>query len=316
MDNYSLIELLQKEIQRAACDARTEPQLAAALEKGLSPDDFLVSCDNLFCREYSRDIVFTELKEDSRNQPLLQLHLSRSGVYDQLPEGLFFQPAEQKRGYSAADMAADHKLNKKKEAEIRRFFLPFENDFYWQRIQIEQEESKLLEGLKSGILNDYFMRFWGIPEEIPRHFIVPLLLLLPYAHRVAGDLPLMAECLQQLLQEKVTARKMSPPLGDAMGVDAPGLGEAQAGLDMVCGVLFTEDLPVIEWSIGPLEASTVQDYLEGGQRYRLMETFTRFFVPAGVDTSLVIRVDPGQRQMVLGDQQGAILGYSCELPVS
>src|SRR5882757_5479598 len=146
MDNYSLIELLRREIQRTVCDTRAEPQLALALEKGLLPDDFLVSCDNLFCREYSKDIVYTELKEDSRKRALLQLHLSRSGVYDQLPEGLFLQPPEEKRGYSAADMAADHKLNKKKEEEIRRFFLPFENDFLWQRIQIEQEESKLLEG--------------------------------------------------------------------------------------------------------------------------------------------------------------------------
>jgi hypothetical protein len=313
MDTHTLIELFRRQVQRTATDARAEPQLALAIEKGLSADDFLVSCDSLFCREYSKDIVFTELKEDSRKKHLLQLHLSRSGIYDQLPEGLFFQPGESKPGYGAADMAADHKQNKKKEEDIRRFFLPFENDFFWQRVQVEQEEAKLLEGLQSGILNDYFTRFWNIPRDIPRQFVVPLLLLLPYAHRVAGDLALTGDCLQQILQENVTAGKSAPSLADATTAKAPALGQGQLGLDMVCGEEFTEDLPVIEWVIGPLRHSIVADYMEGGKASRLIATFTRFFVPAGVDTSLVVLVDPARRQMILDEGQGAILGYSSVL---
>src|SRR6476469_6617179 len=93
MDNFELISLLQWEMQKASCDTRVEPQLVLALEKGLSADDFLVCCDSLFYRAHSRDLLYAEIKEDARKRSILQMHLSRSGLYDQLPEGLFYQPA-------------------------------------------------------------------------------------------------------------------------------------------------------------------------------------------------------------------------------
>jgi hypothetical protein len=243
----------------------------------------------------------------------LLLHLSRGGVYDQLPEGLFFQPEGKGRGQAAGDMAADHKRNKKREEDIRRFFQPLENEMFAQRVALEKEEVWLLEGMQSGMLDDYFMRFWNIPSGIPRAFIAPLLLLLPFAYRIAGDLPLMASALEQLLKEPVTTRKTSPSVASVLPMDTPGLGEATLGLDMVCQGAFVEDLAGVEWVIGPLQTSHPTDYLEGGNRFVLMETFSRFFVPAGIDTRLDILVDAASSDMVLGSDEGAVLGYSCML---
>src|ERR1700722_15771060 len=96
MDNNTLLESVQLEMKGLDCDAKAEVQLVPAMEKGLSPDDFMVSCDSLFIREYSRDLIKTDIKQDARKISFLELHLSRSGIYDQLPEGFFFQHREQK----------------------------------------------------------------------------------------------------------------------------------------------------------------------------------------------------------------------------
>lgn len=314
MDNYTLIEQLQQEIRKTACDARAEPQLALALQKGLSPDDFIVSCDSLFHREYSKDIIKAEIKEDARKRHLLEVHLSRSGIYDQLPEGLFFQSQEQQRGGpSAADMVADHKTNKKKEEEIRKFFLPFENDFFWQRLQIELEEGRILEGLQSEILNEYFKEFWNIPDSIPGRYVLQLILLLPHAYKIAGNLFLMAQGLEHLLEEEVVVRKTKPASIRMEGGGSSGLGNAQLGLNMVCGEEFFEDFPTIEIVIGPLIYSRVGDYLKGGERHSLLETFIRFFVPAGVDAEVTIIVPEEKQNMTLGKGKEPILGYSSVL---
>lgn len=314
MNSHSLIELVQQEMKELGCDAKAEPQLALALEKGLSPDDFMVNCDQLFVREYSKDLVGIELKEDPAKRKLLQIHLSRSGIYDQLPEGLFFQQY-QKRGnrIAAADMAADHKMNKKKEEEIRRFFLPVENDFFWQRIQLEQEEGKLLEGMQSGILNDYFVEFWNIPRSIPRIFIAPLILLVPYAHQVAGNLQLTAECLEQLLLEPVKVSQKRSVSTLTPSVLSPGLGETRLGTDMLCGEEFWEDCPVIEFTIGPLQRSDISDYLEAGSRFELLETFSRFFVPAGLDIEFSIRLSVEKQNMNMEMENAPVLGFSSVL---
>lgn len=311
MDNYELIELLQREINKSTCDAKAEPQLVMALEKGLSFEDFMVSCDSLFFREYNKDIVFTEIKEDARKLSVLQLHLTRSGIYDHLPEGLFFQPTQSgAKNISAAEMAVDHRLNKQKEQEIRRFFMPFENDFFWQRVQLETEESRLLEGLKSGILNDYFMKFWGLSSSIPKQFIVPLILLLPYANKIAGDLSYTAQCLEELLQETVRVKKVTAAATGVPSYSLLALGKQQLGVDMVCGEQFIEDYPMLEFTIGPLLRSQVTDYLKGGRLYIFMQTFYRFFVPVGVGTMLNIEISTEKKNMHLEAGAGPVLGYS------
>jgi hypothetical protein len=310
--NYSLIEQLQTEMQNAGWDVKAEAQLLQALEQGLLPDDFLVSCDGLFRREYSRDIVAADVKEDGRNQTILELHLSRSGLYDQLPEGLFFQSVQQGSSpvTNAGDMAADYKYNRKKEVEIRRFFLPFENDFFLQRMQLEEEEAMLLQGLQSGILNDYFIRFWDLPRAIPKPFIIPLILLLPYAWKVAGDTALTAACLQQLLHEEVVIYKKQSGPADAQSIGSPPMGEGLLGQDMICGLQFWDGTPYFEMVIGPLQHSQITDYLEGGNRYVLLETFTRFFIPAGMDTTVTLQPAAMQLNMVLAEGEGPVLGYS------
>ncbi|MBC8033522.1 MAG: type VI secretion system baseplate subunit TssG [Chitinophagaceae bacterium] len=314
MSNNTILNLLQHEIQSSPYDVKPEVQLLLAMEKGLLPDDFLMFFDKLFNREYSKDVVSSEVKEDARKQNQLHLHLSRSGFYDQLPEGLFFQlPQKSSKGMKVAEMAGDYKQNKKKEEDIRRFFLPFENDFFTQRLHLEREETMLLEGLKSGILNEYFIRFWNLPATIPKPFIIPLILLLPYAYKIAGDLGLTAESLGQLLREKVRLTKRAAGMQHAETAEAPALGEAKLGLDMVCGEVFWEGTPWLEIEIGPLKYSKVSDYIEGGRRFSLIETFNRFFIPAGVDVKVSIVVAEEEQSMLLEKGAEPVLGYSSVL---
>ncbi|HXB07040.1 MAG TPA: type VI secretion system baseplate subunit TssG [Puia sp.] len=313
MDNYPLIEALHQELRRTGCDARAETCFSLAADVGLSTEDLLIGFDSLFYREYSKDILSFEIKEDVAKRPFLQVHLTRAGIYDLLPEGLFYQPAASGRQPSAADMALDHQNNKRKEEAIRRFFLPLENDFFWSRIKIEQEESRLLEGLQAGMLNDYFAAFWGIPASIPRECIAPLLILLPHAYKIAGNLALTAQCLQQLLQEEVQVRQIAPdtsPLPEGQGI---GLGDFRLGVDLTCGDEFFEDFPVLELIIGPLVGSRVQDYLEGGRRHSLMGIFNSFFIPVGVETKLTILLPDERQHMTLRPGQEPLLGFSSVL---
>ena len=312
MNHLQLIETLQRDIRRIGCDAKAEALLLLALENGLRKDHFMVNCAKLFRREYSRDIVATNLKEDGAKQPLLEVMLSRGGIYDQLPEGLFFQ-ASSTKNKSVAELSVDYKHNKKKEAEIRRFFQPFENDFFLQRINIEEEETMLLEGLQTGMLNDYFVRFWDLPNSVPKKLLAPLILLLPYTAKIAGDWSLTRQSLQLILQEPVIINRKQAVLEDASGLLPPVLGDCTVGLDMVCGDRFWEDSPVVEMAIGPLQQSQIADYLPDGSCYALLQTFIRFFIPAGIETMITIQVAPEEQRMHLVQGAEPVLGYSSYL---
>src|SRR5437763_10083133 len=115
MEHHQLLERLHKEIEKIPCDVKAEALLALALKNGLSMEDFMISCNSFFYREFKKDILSTEVIEDVNSKSLLQLYLTRSGIYDQLPEGLFYQPDKTKKQASdAANMAAEYKRNKQK----------------------------------------------------------------------------------------------------------------------------------------------------------------------------------------------------------
>jgi hypothetical protein len=304
------IENLKQEIDNG-CDAKLESQLLLALEAGLSANDFFIAPNGLFYRPYSKDVLHAEITEDARRKNILQLNITRSGIYDQLPEGLFFQPAgERSFMRNATDMAEDYKRNKKNEQAIRRFFMPIENDFFWQRIQLEKEECGLLEGLQSGILNDYFTKFWEIDPAIPKFLVIQLVLLLPYAHRITGDLEITAKCLQKLLNEEVRiTEKLSPRTNADQDSE---LDNFQLGINSMCGNNFYEPYAVLECSIGPLQTSSVIAYIEGGERDAFLKTFYHFFIPAEAEVITNIEVANEKKQMHLktADTEEPVLGYS------
>jgi len=314
MDKQKFISDLQKELLNTSWDIKAESLLSLAIEKGLGNNDFLVCCNRFFKREFSKDLYTTDIKEDVKKQELLEVHLSRTGLYDQLPEGLFFQmPQRESKQITVNDLALDYKRNKAREEDIRRFFMPYDNGFFARRLQLEQEESLLLEGLQTGVLNDYFVKFWGLSPEIPKMFMIPLVLLLPHAHKIAGNLKLTAECLSYILKEKVRLVQKKSVLSQVESVQIPVLGDGKLGLDLVCGADFFEDNPVIEIQIGPLKNSKVKEYLEGGKRTMLLETFNRFFIPAGIDVITTIKLLPEKEDMLLEKGAEPILGYSTVL---
>ena len=100
------------------------------------------------------------------------------------------------------------------------------------------------------------------------------------------------------------------PLPDNQGI---ALGDARLGVDLNCGEEFFEDYPVIELIIGPLVGSRVQDYLEGGRRHSLMQTFNSFFIPMGVETKVTILLPDERQHMTLRPGQEPLLGFSSVL---
>lgn len=294
---------------------RAETLVAHAVAGGASREAFLVSAEHFFGRDYIHDVAQAAVFEDEWMRSLVQLKLSRPGFYDMLPEGLFFQPAgaEFNSSLSVAEMAAIYRENKIKEKGIRQFFQPFEQAGFFQQLQIEEEERALLSGLEQGMLHQYFRKFWDLPETISDQVAGYFVLLIPYAHRICGYLPLMQECLDLLLPDPVVISHSVPqvtPVGKHMET---GLGEQLLGGDMVCGNSFMEEYPALRYAIGPLVHSKITDYLPGGSQYLVMETFDRFFVPVEAVTETVIEINRQAATLVLDPQQEPILGYSSVL---
>jgi len=294
---------------------KAETLVASAIAAGYPREDFVVSAERYFERAYTGDIVSAALVEDEWLRSFVRIRLSRPGFYDMLPEGLFFQPAggEYNRSMGVAEMAAAYRRDKTREKGIRNFFLPFEHAAFFQQLQLDEGERALLQELGQGLLHRYFRKFWDLPEALSDAAAGYFILLIPYAHRICGDLSLMEPCLELLLQEKVSISKIAPGT-TAIGRDMEkGLGQQSLGDDMVCGNSFMEEYPAFRYHIGPLDQGNVSAYLPGGALYTVLETFNRFFVPTEASTETAIAIDMQGAGMTLGPGREPILGYSSML---
>jgi hypothetical protein len=309
MTRNDTIEKFFTELSANLYDIKAETLVNQALQHNVHPDDLVVLPDGRFYREYRTDLYAIDRIDDNWLHQLIQLRLSRSGLYDQVPEGLFHQPFGARSNNTAAEMAAQSRVDKKKEIAARKFFQPVENSFFRQRVMLEREEENLLAGMDSGLLNDYFFSFWEFPPELNRTSAMLLVLLIPYAHAIAGDIELMQNCLEILLQEKVTIT-LVPPVDCVAPGSASGLGLGELGNDLVCGQTFSEDYPCLEYTIGPLQHSKPVDYCTGGDNDVLLQVFNNYFAPAEADITINVEVDRTRSLVELDAGESPILGYA------
>ena len=303
-------ETITQELKRLAADCRAEVVVDQLLISGMQWREFLLHLDKFFYRNFSRDIYASEITDSADGNGLLQINLSRTGLYDLLPEGLFFQPAATgKKVKTATDMAEEYKQNKKQELALRNFFVPLENEFFFHRLKNFVEEREFLQGLTNVAINDYFVRFWGLAENISPAMALRITLLLPYIHQVAGDPVLMAAALETIIGEKTSCRIVHT-YDQAPAFSSNQLGAHALGTDLICGNRYQEDEISFCFAIGPLKQSEPGSYLQGGDLYETVQSFYRFFVPvsAGIITELVMQ--PQNMSMIPGSGEGARLGIA------
>lgn len=308
------LKKISSNLSNLPADIRTEVLLSQCIEGGLLQKEFTVQTDGFFYRCYADDMYKFNLNEQDSHKKFLEIHLSRPGLYDTLPEGLFFQPpVNSKNAKTAAEMAEECRINKKKETEIRKFFAPFENEFFLHSLKNETTETDLLSGLRSGWLKEYFIDFWKLPPDIPANAALVLVMFLPYVHRIAGNIEATAGVLQKIINEPVKADLIYYNDNDA-GTGNNILGSYTLGSHLTCGESFTEQYPAVSITIGPLQKTKAYQYTVGGNYFSLLQTFYNFFVPAYAEVITTILLKKGADKFILKKKEDTpLLGISTVL---
>jgi hypothetical protein len=304
------LQKIALDLNSTPADIRAEVLLAQCMEGDLLQKEFTAQADGFFYRSHVHDLYKTILNDQNGYQNYLTLHLSRPGLYDVLPEGLFFQAGQSKAAKGAGEMAEEYRINKKKENEIRKFFAPFEHEFFLQTLKNEATETNLLQGLRSGWLKEYFIDFWKLPPSIPANAALVLVMFLPYVHRIAGDIAATAGVLQKIINEPVSINLVyanHTQANTAYNI----LGNFTLGSQLTCGQSFTEQYPVAEVTIGPLQKTKAYQYVDGGNYFALLQTFYNYFIPANAAVATMVLLQPKTEKLILNQNEDApLLGMS------
>jgi len=295
-------------------DIKAEVLMADLIQDGFLPSDFLVFFDSLFSRGYSHDILKAEKILTADMSEMLAIYLARDGLYDLLPEGLFHASPDSALT-SGKGMASDSRKESRIEQETRKFFQPFENEFFYQRIQLELQERSILQKLSDNTLDDFFLNFWKIDRSLPGGLIIRLSAMLPFVKGIVGDFKMTANCLGAILEEEVTHMILYTSEHNTETVvyqrDNFTLGKANLGISLITGGHSLESCKLIKFSIGPLRKTGIDPYLENGDIARFIDCFCSFFIPLEMEIEFEVILQKGHQGFLLDSSKAhSVLGYS------
>ncbi|WP_452224808.1 hypothetical protein [Lacinutrix chionoecetis] len=275
--NTTEIKHIFKELITVYQNLKTEVILTEVQEHtGLKSEQVIINHKSTFKRPYRRDLLTIE--SSKIEDELLSIDVSRNGIYDYLPEGLFHT---QKNTSRTSSFSANRVKSKQEEAAARSLFSPIENEFFHQRLEIEKNERLLLNNFYS-LKDDYLIEFWKLSQDMPRAYLLKLIKLLPYNFKIAGNLELTRLSLEKILKNNVTFKKKYDAESEHKKnrqKDISRLG-VDAVLDNKEQTIFHPYLEVTIWLKNNEEISS---YLSNQGINKFLSVFYSYFIPLELD---------------------------------
>lgn len=313
MSDYEEIDPREKYNNDA--DVRAEVIAADYVAEGLSLRNVLIKPVGSYKRTFSRDVLQSTLRQNKSGIPeRLEMTLSRDGLYDMIPEGLFHQPDPNKRVLKTQDVVDNIKKTRREEDEARKFFLSIEKEIYRQRILIEVEERKAYEDYSDHYRSNLFFQVWPDLMPLKREFVNPLVQLLPKAFEVCGDIPLTEYCFKKVLGVGVTITSSPVSSRDVSDLHTTRLGDAALGVDLFAGDVMVNFMPTIHIEVGPLRKRQLPDFLYGGPAALALDVLCHYFLPVEADLQIELSLEREEEQLFLkSEKYDAILGFTSRL---
>lgn len=306
------IEEIKNKINSIPYDLKAEVLLSSLLESyNKDGYEFLINYQGQFKRPYRTDVLGCEIVDyDYDTTQFLKINISRDGIYDTLPEGVFHYPKSERLNQSVDDMTKEYRLQQKEEENARQFFLPFENEFFMNGMVRDTVEKDFLLRLNQGQPIDFFLEFWNIDKSLPNILVAKFIRLLPFVHKVVGKLDKTAYCLEYLLGEKVEIVELGyQELAESN--QNVTLDNCRLGLDMVSGMSYMDYSLNLEFKIGPLQNSSFRNYIHDGAIRRFIDLFYEYFLPVEIDvkTTILLPVEIEQFNFI----QEPVLGITTRI---
>lgn len=283
-------------------DLRAEVVLADMLDDGVTLDDLIVNPVGVFKRPNGRDISRVAWREaQHKARRWLQIDVNRSGLYDLLPEGVFHQPTSHDTSSSKESTLREMAIQQEREQQARRFFLPFEQEFFRLRIRIEQEQRDFLSGDANPATDVALDWFWDLPSFLTPIQRIRLRYLLPIMHQIAGNLSLMEACFGQMINERVSLQIESAEQTYLL-CDTPTLGQWQLGVDSVFDGWLIDGEPILSITVHIDQPDKLTDYLPGATGHRLLNWLMGYIVPMDMNSRLKLDTSALADTFVLAEE--------------
>jgi len=273
-------------IKSMLTDINAEVVVADLIESGFEFEKILVRHDGLFKRNFSKDIsdVYYDMVKE-----LLTLHISHDSFYDILPNGLFHNIFSD---FNPENRRLEFEKLKGEEKNARKFFLPFDYEFFIQYVKLELTLRKYFKNPERFI---HSLLLFG--KSIADEYALKLTSYLLFIDKIIGNAELTALCLADILGQDV--RHSIYYLSDNLSYNNNKIENLHLkrgtilGDNYICGNTVAEGRDVWEFSILLKDDKAVEKYVEkeNNQINEVLKVFYEYFIPIEIEVRTNIICD-------------------------
>lgn len=277
----------------------------------LEDNDYIIRNEGQFCRNYRKDILGTEFRTFLMKD-FFEFQLSRDGLYDVLPQGVTHKSYRERYGLSVERMLLEYKENKQQEKAARDFFAPFENEFFKFGVSIEHFQMNFLKKINTNEVPNFFYELWNIPQDFPTFLVSKLIRLLPYCHKIVGNIETSVIILSQLLNQHITIKSEEFVTYQKEGICARLNNSFSLGVDFIIGQSYEDYTKHFTLEI-TTENQDFIDFLPNGKIEKFIKMYCEYFFPLDVD--IIIKPIPSEQitQIELTHSKSNFLGYNTQI---
>ena len=259
-------------------DIRLEVIIADMVSENFNMEELIVLNKGQFQRSYHHDIEKIEEREYGKSRrKKVCFTVNRNGLYDYLPEDIFHQPSNARVNNDKEQILAEMKIQEGLEKSARTFFIPYEQEFYHQRVKLEIEERKFLFETNSEISDQLFSDLWNFPDFLNKAQKSKLGVLMPVINRITGNLELTAFIFGNITGDHVEIGQ-APPLS----FNIPGharLGESKLGENFVLGGQIGDIHRSLALKIILESPESIVEYMPGTTKNKIYEFLCNLLIP-------------------------------------
>ena len=278
-------------------------------EEAIALDTFVLQSCGGFRRGYSTDIAAEkrtrpDKEVDGTQREIGEIFSNRDGLYDFLPEGLFHQLKSSTPGESRQGIKETIKQNQGEEEAARKFFLPFEQEFFVKRLQLETVVRRFFRAYADETIAAQLKDFWNISDlkfkDTSR--IIAFLCLLPYTASHTGRLNELEQAFSLILGTPVSCKRALPEASQISLNAASALDFVCLDVDFVVDGPINNGTPALKIDIGPLAESDILDFLPGNGAHYLLQRLCGYFLPLEYDVICTFTVETKSAEFILNDE--------------
>lgn len=277
------ISISGKRYNQLQTDFRVEA-VAANILKYYNPEaNILIKRIGLNDRAYLKDIKgitssFYDLDEEN-----IIIETYREGIYDYMPEGIFHPPSLGISSKNVDSVVKEMRKQKLVEEEARKFFQPFELEFFYTHVSALLKESEFDAESKTDSLLEFAIELWPILQKINIDSAKVLINLLPFIHEVRGNKTWIERFLSAFLRVPVNITFIPNHIeaqDDKDGITA--LGNARLGMTLISMGKHMDGDRNWQINIGTIPYEELHNYIPGDPFRQLLTELYDFFVPVSV----------------------------------